>query len=139
MTIDLSSLFHKSIGFDHLDRIFEKMEELGKKSAYPPYNIVKIEKFSYKIVIALAGFQINNLDITLNNETLVVSSTGINDNKKDEYIYKGIAFRSFEKKFQLAENIKVVSANLKSGLLNIHLKKEAPPRNLPKKIHIIQI
>jgi molecular chaperone IbpA len=138
MTLDLSSLFHTTIGFDNLGRILNDFANSEQSSNYPPYNILKISDNSYKISIAVAGFTIKDIIILLENDILTVKSTGRRNNDGESYLYKGIAFRAFEKKFQLAENIKVDAAYLKNGLLNIDLLKIIPKEVKKEIINIIE-
>ena len=136
MTLDLSTLFHTSVGFDHLDKILEEYTNSNTVSNYPPYNIVKINEQHYRISIAVAGFEKEDVDITLHDTLLKIRSTGGKKLQSVKFIYKGIANRSFEKKFQLAENIKIKAASLDNGLLNIDLLKTPPQINRPVKIEI---
>ena len=123
MTLDLTPLFHASVGFEHLTRMFEEITGKSHGNSYPPYNIYKIDKNKYRISIALAGFKNNEVEITLKENILKVISKGAKEKLVQEYLYKGIANRAFEKKFQLAENIKIKNAFFENGLLNIDLTK----------------
>ena len=130
MTLDLSSLFHATIGFDDLGRILNNFANAEQSNTYPPYNISKINHDSYKVSIALAGFEAKDVSIILEKDILTIKSKGKN-NTNENYLYKGIAFRAFERKFQLADNIKINGASLKNGLLDINLLK-IPPKGLKK-------
>ena len=135
MTLDLSSLFHATIGFDDLGRILNDFANAEQSNSYPPYNILKLKNNTYRISIALAGFEANDILITLEKDILIVKSAG--KKKLDEnFLYKGIAFRAFEKKFQLADNIKISGAYLNNGILDIDLLKILPKE---KKKEIIEI
>ena len=137
MTLDLSSLFHATIGFDDIARILNNFANSEQANTYPPYNISKIDDYTYRISIALAGFETNDIDIILERDILTIKSSGkktINEN----FLYKGIAFRAFEKKFQLADNIKIKEATLKNGLLNIDLLKILPKEVKKEIINIIE-
>ena len=138
MKLDLSPLFHTSIGFDHLDRFLEEFANKSQSSSYPPYNILKISEDNYRITIALAGFIAEDIVITLEEMELKISSKGIKNDDKIQYLYRGIANRAFEKKYQLAENIKILAASLKNGMLNIDLKKESPLKKKTQKIQIME-
>ena len=138
MKLDLSPLFHTSIGFDHLDRFIEEFANKSQSSSYPPYNILKISEDNYRITIALAGFIAEDIVITLEEMELKISSKGIKNDDKIQYLYRGIANRAFEKKYQLAENIKISAASLKNGMLNIDLKKESPLKKKAQKIQIME-
>lgn len=126
MTLDLSSLFHATVGFDDVATILNNFANAEKANTYPPYNISKIEDFTYRISIAVAGFDKKEIDITLEQDILTIKSSGKKKNIAENFLYKGIAFRAFEKKFQLADNIKIKEASLKNGLLNIDLLKILP-------------
>ena len=138
MKLDLSQLFHTSIGFDHLNRFLEEFSNKSQASVYPPYNILKISEDNYRISIALAGFMAEDIEITLKEMELRITSKGIKNDDKIQYLYKGIANRAFEKKYQLAENIKISGASLKNGMLSIDLKKTPPLQKKAQKIEIIE-
>ena len=138
MTLDLSSLFHATIGFDDIARILNNFANSEQANTYPPYNISKIDDFTYRISIALAGFEINDIDIILEKDILTIKSSGKKKNISENFLYKGIAFRAFEKKFQLADNIKIKEATLKNGLLNIDLLKILPKEVKKEIINIIE-
>lgn len=136
MTLDLSSLFQATIGFEQLGRVLEEFSRSGQSSSYPPYNIIKIQDNIYRISLALAGFKIDDIDITLDDTILIIKSAGKKSDNINNYLYKGIAFRAFEKKFRLADNIKVGKAYLDNGLLEIDLIKIPPEKSKPEKIFI---
>ena len=138
MTLDLSSLFHTTIGFDDIARILNNFANSEQANTYPPYNISKIDDYTYRISIALAGFEINDINIILEKDILTIKSPGKKNNINENFLYKGIAFRAFEKKFQLADNIKIKEANLKNGLLNIDLLKILPKEVKKEIINIIE-
>jgi len=138
MTLDLSSLFHATIGFDDIARILNNFANSEQANTYPPYNISKIDDYTYRISIALAGFEINDINIILEKDILTIKSSGKKKNISENFLYKGIAFRAFEKKFQLADNIKIKEANLKNGLLNIDLLKMIPKEVKKEVINIIE-
>ena len=138
MTLDLSSLFHATIGFDDIARILNNFANSEQANTYPPYNICKIDDSTYKISIALAGFETNDIDIILKKDILTIKSSGKKKKISENFLYKGIAFRAFEKKFQLADNIKIKEASLKNGLLNIDLLKILPKEVKKEVINIIQ-
>ena len=138
MTLDLSSLFHTTIGFDDIARILNNFANSEQANTYPPYNISKIDDCIYRISIALAGIEINDIDIILEKDTLTIKSSGKKKNISENFLYKGIAFRAFEKKFQLADNIKIKEATLKNGLLNIDLLKILPKEVKKEIINIIE-
>ena len=138
MTLDLSSLFHASVGFDDIASILNNFANAEKANTYPPYNISKIDDYTYRISIALAGFERKDVNIILEKDILIIKSPGKKKNVNENFLYKGIAFRAFEKKFQLADNIKIKEASLKNGLLHIDLLKILPKVIKKKIINIIE-
>ena len=138
MALDLSSLFHATIGFENLARTLGDFASSGHTSNYPPYDIIKISENNYRISIALAGFNAKNISILIDDNILIIKSSGRSETTDDNYLYKGIAYRAFEKKFRLADNIKVEVASLVNGLLNIDLKKILPKKRKARIIIITE-
>ena len=135
-TYDLSPLLRSSIGFDAFDNIFDSVFNLNESSgAYPPYNIVKSGN-NYTISLAVAGFSKSDLDISVQENELVIKGSIKDANKEVEYLHRGIAGRNFERKFRLADTIKVADANCENGLLHIFLEREIPEHQKPRKIEI---
>ena len=122
------------VGFESLFDEIERMSSV-KQSSYPAYDIKKISNNSFLIVLALAGFNANDLMIEATSSELVVSGKG-DKIGQHEYIHKGIAKRAFTKTFRLADNVIVDGAEFKDGLLSIHLYREDPKNEVPKKISI---
>lgn len=121
---DLSPLYRSAIGFD---RLFNHLENNQSQSnGYPPYNVELVDENHYRIAIAVAGFAENELEITAQDNLLVVKGSHTAEQKERTYLYRGIAERNFERKFQLAENIHVKGANLVNGLLFIELERVIP-------------
>ena len=137
MTLDLSSLFHATIGFDQLNRIYDDFSKSNQLGGYPPYNILKIDSNLYRLSMAVAGFSIGDITITLDSSTLNIKSDGKKYPTNEVYLYKGIAYRAFEKKFRLAENIRISGAFLNNGLLDIDLIKVTPVKRKPEEINIL--
>ena len=134
-TYDLTPLFRHSIGFDHLEDIFDSMVRLNSYSEnYPPYNIKSNGKNQYSIELAVAGFDEKDLSIDLDNGQLTV--VGNKENTNGNFMHQGIATRSFKRTFQLAEYVEVIGAGLINGLLTIALEKKLPEELRPKKIEI---
>ena len=128
-TFDLTPLFRTSVGFDRMSRLMDAaltIEQSTKK--YPPYNIVKKGDNGYGITLAVAGFSENELEITSQENTLVISGRSEAGEEGVEYLYQGIAGRSFKRHFQLADHVKVVGASLENGLLHVELEREIPER-----------
>ncbi|MBL4691068.1 MAG: Hsp20 family protein [Rhodospirillales bacterium] len=135
-TLDFSPLFRLSVGFDRFQRLLDESTRMGSTNTYPPYNIVQTGEDGYRISIALAGFSEQDLDVTAKENTLVVSGTVSQDDDGKTYLHHGIAGRAFERRFDLADHIKVVDASLVNGLLNIDLVREIPEEKKPRKITI---
>lgn len=136
---DLSPLFRSTVGFDRLNDLIDTAFKMDERAvSYPPYNIVKAGEDEYSIVMAVAGFRKEDLTITAQENVLAVtgSHTGEQEEKGASYLHKGIATRSFERKFQLADHVKVVDADLADGLLTLHLKREVPEAAKPRTIAI---
>ena len=136
MPLDLSYLFHATIDLEHFNRLLKSSQSKNTNSNYPPYNILKLNSKHYRISLALAGFSKNNVEIILENNILIIRSLFTEDIDKNEYLYKGIANRSFQKKFQLAHNVKVDNAFFENGLLNIDLLTLKPETSKIMKINI---
>ena len=136
-SFDFSPLFRSTIGFDHLMRLADAATRLdGGASAYPPYNIESTGENAYRLTMAVAGFAADDLDITVKENALLISAKSKKDEEAKEYLYHGIARRAFERRFQLADHIKVVGASLDNGLLHIDLARELPEAMKPRKIAI---
>lgn len=135
--VDLTPLFRSTVGFDHLDKLFEAaFREATRDTSYPPYNIVKVGQDKYRIAMAVAGFGERDLDITAQEGVLTVRGEIREPEKDVEYLHRGIAQRAFEHRFQLADHVKVVGARLQNGLLEIELVREVPEAMKPRKIEI---
>lgn len=136
----LTPLFRSTVGFDRFNDLFESAlsNNLEAVPNYPPYNIEKYGEDNYSITIAVAGFKDNDIEIIADGDTLTISGKIIEEKKDDntEYLYKGIATRSFERKFSIADHVKVVSASLEDGLLKVELEREVPEELKPKVIPI---
>jgi len=135
-TLDLPHLHRATIGFD---RIFDEMTREfanSKSSGYPPYNIVQMNEDEYMISIAVAGFGMDNLDITVEKNVMTVEGTAPKGGEEVNYLHKGIGGRNFRRQFTLAEHVEVANATLELGMLNIHLVREVPEAQKPKKIEI---
>ena len=135
-TIDLTPLYRNSVGFDRfaslLDNAFRAESAAG---GYPPYNIEQKDENHYRITMAVAGFADEQLDLTQKENMLIVKGERKPEAEKT-YVYQGIAERDFERKFQLADYVKVVGASMENGLLHIDLEREIPEAMQPRKIAI---
>jgi molecular chaperone IbpA len=137
-TFDLSPLYRTAIGFDRLADMLSNASRL-ESNGYPPYNIESLGEDTYRITMAVAGFGRDELEIVSEQNTLTVSGSKRESDSQDEdreFLYRGIANRSFERRFQLADHVKVKGADLENGLLHIELQRELPERMKPRTIEI---
>ncbi len=137
--LDLQPFFRSTIGFDEIADILDGLTDTSRKpNQYPPYNIERINEEDYKITVAVAGFKNENLDITKHNNLLTIE--GRMDKKANSsehmFLYKGIAERSFQLQFRLAEHMHVQNVNLENGMLSIDMYREVPEELKPQKIKI---
>lgn len=133
-TIDFSPLFRSTIGFDHLASMLDSASH-ADQGGYPPYNIELLDENAYSISMAVAGFKQSDIDITVERNTLTIVGNKAQD-KERKYLHRGIATRSFERKFQLAEHVQVTAARMEDGLLFIDLVREIPEAMKPRKIQV---
>ena len=136
-SFDLPTLSRATVGFDRLFNDLEKqfLNSANTTTNYPPYNVIELNDNEWIISIAVAGFSMEDLNITLERNTLTIEG---NTPKNDDivYLHKGIAGRNFRRAFTLADHLEVVSASLSLGMLNIQLKRNIPEELQPKKIEI---
>ena len=136
-TFDFSPLFRSTVGYDRLQNMLDTASRLDESSAtYPPYNIEAISENAYKITMAIAGFGEQNIEIEVKENTLTVSGKAQKDDAPKTYLHHGIAGRSFERRFQLADHIEIRSAALNNGLLDINLERVVPEELKPRRINI---
>ncbi len=137
-SFDFSPLLRSSIGFENLNRLVD-FATRGEGEAYPPYNIEKVGEDSYRISMATAGFSREELEITAQDNILLVTGRAIEpaEGERREFIHRGIAKRAFERRFQLADTIKVTAAAYDNGLLDITLVREVPEHKKPRTIAIV--
>jgi molecular chaperone IbpA len=135
-TVDFAPLFRTAIGFDRLARLVDTAAAGQDSQSYPPYNIEKTGDDTYRLTMAVAGFRPDDLDLTVKDNTLVVSGRVANDGPKAEVLYRGIAGRAFERRFVLADHIVVEGADVQNGLLHVGLKRVVPEALKPRKIAI---
>lgn len=133
---DFAPLFRTAIGFDRLARLVDSVQASAETQAYPPYNIEKLGEESYRITMAVAGFGVDDLDLTVKENTLVVTGRIGNEAQKTETLYRGIAGRAFERRFVLADHIQVEGAELQNGLMHINLKRVVPESLKPRRVEI---
>ena len=135
-TLDFSPLFRTAIGFD---RLANQLESAYRSDAggYPPYNIELKGEDRYRISLAVAGFSRDELELEVKENILKVSGAKRPLDRETKYLHQGIANRSFERSFQLADYVRVEGAELKDGLLHIELVREIPEAVKPRRIEII--
>ena len=132
---DLTPLYRSSVGFDRLARMLDEAASF-EAPAYPPYNIERFSENEYRITMAVAGFSPSDISIETKGHALTVSGKKADKvEAKTEFLHQGIASRAFERRFQLADHVEVIGADLENGLLHISLKREIPeamkPRTIP--------
>jgi molecular chaperone IbpA len=139
-TFDLAPLYRSTVGFD---RLFSLLDQVGggydaSTSGYPPYNIERTDENAYRITVAVAGFTDKDLSLEVKENTLTIrGEKQAKDNGKDgEVLYQGIAARTFERRFQLADHVEVKGASMENGLLHVDLKREIPEAMKPRQIPI---
>lgn len=136
--LDFSPLFRSTVGYDRLSKMLETTLTADNAVSYPPYNIVKLNDDEYRITMAVAGFSGKDIDITAKENQLIVQGKASEreDAKEVTYLHRGIAERAFERRFQLADHIRVKGASLDNGLLTVELVREIPEAAKPRKIEI---
>ncbi len=134
-SFDFSPLFRSTVGFDRVTSLLDAVTR-EENSGYPPYNIEKTAEDAYRIVLAVAGFGDADLDIVQHQNTLTVTGKQVEQNGEKQFLYRGIAGRAFERRFELADYIKVAGAKLANGLLSIELVREVPEEKKPRQIKI---
>jgi molecular chaperone IbpA len=133
--LDFAPLYRSSVGFDRVFDLLNNAQRLQAMDTWPPYDIVRTTDDNYRIEMAVAGFAEADLDIVQERNLLVVKGHKA-EAKDGEYLHRGIAGRSFERRFELADHVKVEDASLVNGLLRIVLKREIPEAMKPRKIAI---
>lgn len=135
--IDLSPLYRSTVGFDRFASLLDSALNVEQQSnGFPPYNIEVTGENRYAITLAVAGFEEDEIDIQVERGVLVIRGRKANAEENRQFLHQGIAFRSFERKFNLADHVEVVNAELKNGMLNLKLVKEIPESAKPRKIAI---
>jgi molecular chaperone IbpA len=133
---DFSPYYRATVGFDRVFDLLDNVASQSGSNGYPPYNIEKSGDNAYKIVMAVAGFAEAELNVTQKENELLVTGQAQNAQDEKQYLYRGIAGRNFERRFQLADHVKVVGAKLANGLLTIELQREIPEEKKPRAIPV---
>lgn len=136
-TFDFTPLYRTSVGFDRLANLLASAKRVEQGNSYPPYNIRSTGENRYQITMAVAGFSDAELDISSEQNTLTVSGNRDEEEAaENEFLYRGIASRSFQRKFNLADHVRVTGAELEHGLLHVFLERELPEAMKPRSIEI---
>lgn len=134
---DFSPLFRYSVGFDRLQRLMDSaLERVDSAPTYPPYNIEAVNEDTYRISMAVAGFSEDDLEITVKENALTVAGKLNGSEERQRYLHRGIATRAFERRFDLADHVKVSGAALADGMLHIDLLREVPEALKPRQVEI---
>jgi len=137
MKIDLTPLYANTVGFDRFGSLLDAALSGDRQSAgYPPYDIELVGENKYSITLAVAGFTEGEVDVQVEKGVLTVSGKKEDQRKDSRYLHRGIATRSFERKFNLADHVEVINAQLDNGLLKVSLVKEIPEAMKPRKIPV---
>ena len=136
--VDFSPLYRSTVGFDRLFSMLDTLAQPESAQTYPPYNIERTGEDAYRITMAVAGFGENEISIEAHRNVLTVKGEKSEESANDgaELLYRGIASRAFERRFQLADHVEVNGATLKNGLLHVDLKRNVPEEMKPRKIAI---
>ena len=134
-TFDLAPLYRSTVGFDRLFSLFDQLTD-GSTPGYPPYNIERTGEDTYRISMAVAGFGEGDVTITVQENALTISGKIEKEEGERSFLHRGIAGRAFERRFELAEHIKVKDASLQNGLLHVDLVREVPEAAKPRTIKI---
>ena len=132
---DFSPLFRSTVGFDRIFDLLDNAQRVSTIDNWPPYDIVKTGEDQYRVTLAVAGFGENELNVTQERNLLLVSGEKA-ASEDTQYLHRGIAGRSFQRRFELADHVRVAGANLANGLLTIDLKREIPEAMKPRRIDI---
>ena len=136
--VDFSPLYRSTVGFDRLFNLLDSRSVADQTPSYPPYNIERTGENTYRITMAVAGFDEKELSLEAHAHVLTVKGEKSEEevDGQSEYLYRGIAKRAFERRFQLADHVEVQSASLKNGLLHIDLLRNIPDAMKPRRIAI---
>jgi molecular chaperone IbpA len=136
--VDFAPLYRSTVGFDRLLTMLDTLAQPDQSQSYPPYNIERTGETTYRITMAVAGFDESEISIEAREHALTVKGEKSEEQDVDQnqFLYRGIAKRAFERRFQLADHVEVSGASLKNGLLHIDLVREIPEAMKPRKIAI---
>jgi len=132
-TFDFSPLYRSTVGFD---RLFDLLDNSAERADWPPYNIEKKSENEYRISMAVAGFDPNEIELTQHGPNLIITGQKRVEDGERQMLHQGIAFRNFKQTFNLADHVKVAGAHLEHGLLTVELLREVPEQMKPRRIAI---
>ena len=136
-TLDFAPLYRASVGFDQIADMMDRvLSSDSAQPSYPPYNIEKTSDDTYRISVAVAGFSDADLSVEVKENALVIAAKKAETETEPTYLHRGIATRSFERKFQLADHVQVTGAAHENGMLHVDLKREIPEALKPRRIEI---
>jgi len=136
-TFDFTPLHRATIGFDQIADLMDRvLTNDTSQPSYPPYNIEKTADDAYRISIAVAGFADADLSVEVKEHSLIVSARKASEDEDRSYLHRGIATRAFERRFHLADHIRVTGASHENGMLHIDLQREVPEALKPRRIEI---
>lgn len=135
--LDLTPLYRATVGFDQIAELMDRaLANDVSQNTYPPYNIEKFEDDGWRISIAVAGFADDDLSIEVRDRALIVTARKAEDEEERTYLHRGIATRAFERRFTLADHVRVTGASHENGMLHIDLVREMPEALKPRQIAI---
>jgi molecular chaperone IbpA len=136
-TLDFAPLYRATVGFDQIADLMDRVATNdGAQNSYPPYNIEKTDEDAYRISIAVAGFSEADLNVEVREHALIVTAKKADESEGKKFLHRGIATRAFERRFQLADHVRVTGANHADGMLHIDLAREVPEALKPRRIQI---
>ena len=135
-TYDLAPLYRSTVGFDRLFSLLDGQPGVESTPSYPPYNIERTGENAYRITVAVAGFTDSDLGIEVKENALTIRGERKGEERRTDLLHQGIAARSFERRFQLADYVQVTGASLANGLLHVDLVREIPEAKKPRSIPI---
>ncbi len=136
--LDLAPYRRSLIGFDHLFDFMENVSQIDLADSFPAYDVEQSSEDAYRIRLALAGYTLEDIDVTTHEGVLIISGRKKEEAEARNYLYRGIAAGNFERRFQLADYVEVSGANFLDGVLEIDLRRELPEAAKPRKIAIAQ-
>ncbi|TXL73116.1 Hsp20 family protein [Vineibacter terrae] len=135
-TFDFSPLFRSTVGFDRVFQLLDTVSNESGGNGYPPYNIEKSGESGYRITLAVAGFTDKDIEIVQQENALRIVGKIAEREVNGSYLHRGIATRAFERRFELADHVRVSGASLENGLLHVDLVREVPEEKKPRVVPI---